>query len=524
VIRRDALSAGVLALGLVVIAGTAVTLRSTFVGDAAIYLPYARNIADGNLFQFNPGGEFSSGSTSPLWAALLALPYLLGGGIAGAKTFAALGAAGAFLVTVGAVARLTGARVAAAFAGFFVIATTAVLAVSLYESALVVALSALALLGGDAVLQRWRVEGTPRPRDLMALGAVWAALPLARPDAALLVALQFGVLWAAAPDRRVRAALPLIAAATVAAVPAALYFGYSLLELGVLSTSSDGRAFALREATQTRIGPFFLSPDAARFLWGEPAVYAVVPALVGLWLFARDAGRRWLAVYGFGALAGYFALLTFVAPGNVDTPRYFAPVAPVIVLGLARALREPRDPRLWALGLILAAVFVVRPGVNELLVRSTEISRWGLTEEEVLERDVIEQINRLARPGDVVLSYEVQSRYHLRDDVRILSLDGIIDAKVGPYRASGDMVGFLYAYRPRFWIADENVFFRPFLRRGVLNRVYRELQADPQQRVATAAGITFTVLSRRARPLNEHFGGWTMLVELSYGDARADAQ
>lgn len=45
--------------------------------DTFIYLQYARNIAGGNGFSFN-AGEPSFGITSPLWAILLAIPYLLG--------------------------------------------------------------------------------------------------------------------------------------------------------------------------------------------------------------------------------------------------------------------------------------------------------------------------------------------------------------------------------------------------------------------------------------------------------------
>jgi hypothetical protein len=85
------------AAGALAIAYTAYRLRDRYIGDAAIYLPYARNAADGHLFQFNVG-EFSSGSTSPLWALVLALPYLFGAGIGGAKVMAALVAVVAFQI------------------------------------------------------------------------------------------------------------------------------------------------------------------------------------------------------------------------------------------------------------------------------------------------------------------------------------------------------------------------------------------------------------------------------------------
>ncbi len=45
--------------------------------DTFIYLQYARNIASGNGFAFNPG-EPSYGVTSPVWVLLLTIPYFLG--------------------------------------------------------------------------------------------------------------------------------------------------------------------------------------------------------------------------------------------------------------------------------------------------------------------------------------------------------------------------------------------------------------------------------------------------------------
>ena len=45
--------------------------------DTYIYLQYAKNIATGNGFSFNPGEE-SYGVTSPLWVLFLTVPYIVG--------------------------------------------------------------------------------------------------------------------------------------------------------------------------------------------------------------------------------------------------------------------------------------------------------------------------------------------------------------------------------------------------------------------------------------------------------------
>lgn len=76
----------------------AVTSRGFPLDDAWIHLQFARHVALGQGLAFNDGIT-SSGSTAPLWSALLAIPFLLGvDPVAGTKV------AGAFFVCVAAAA------------------------------------------------------------------------------------------------------------------------------------------------------------------------------------------------------------------------------------------------------------------------------------------------------------------------------------------------------------------------------------------------------------------------------------
>jgi hypothetical protein len=154
--------------------------------------------------------------------------------------------------------------------------------------------------------------------------------------------------------------------------------------------------------------------------------------------------------------------------------------------------------------------------VQELRDYTNLARSLGITEHEVFERDVGATINRMARPGDQVLSYEVQMRYSVRDDVDVLSEDGITDGKVAPYQRSRDMTGFLLRYKPRWWIADRNVRVRRYMRGSVLERAAARLKADPTRRSVTLDGIRFEPVARRHRPLALGFGGWELLVELKY--------
>ncbi len=53
--------------------------------DTWIHLQFARNVAEGQGFSFNPGVS-SSGSSAPLWTLVLAVPLALGlGPLASAK-------------------------------------------------------------------------------------------------------------------------------------------------------------------------------------------------------------------------------------------------------------------------------------------------------------------------------------------------------------------------------------------------------------------------------------------------------
>jgi hypothetical protein len=520
---RHRLASALVLAAVAVIVLTGYALRHAYSGDASIYLSYARNAAAGDLFQFNVG-QFSSGSTSPLWSLLLGTPFLFGLGLMGAKAFAVIFTVIAFLTTLAAAQRVSGSWTAAAAASLFFLGPATYFAVSLYESGLVLALSALALIAGQRAHRHWHDEGRLTPRAAAPLVATWAALPLARPDAVIIVAAQAVALFAFAPGARRRAASALLAALAVAAIPAAAYFGYSLAELGTFSTSSQERTYALHEVSRHLVGPLYRSAEALREQFRSPWVFGLVPALLGLALLARRRPTRWLGSYGLAVLGGYLLLLTFVAPALYDTYRYLLPTVPIVAAGVAYLLAQARGSGLWWLA--VGAAIVAIGGSAGLWLRDSVnvLESFVLTNHEVFERDVTARINRLARPGDAVLSYEVQVRYYLRRDLAVLSQDGITDGKVRPYQDRHDMTGFLLRYRPRWWIADQNVKFRRYLHGSVLERALDEFIRNPRPSSRTLDGIRFRLMATRNRPIARGFGGWQMLFQLGYpSGSRASA-
>ncbi|HEX8067715.1 MAG TPA: hypothetical protein VF520_14440 [Thermoleophilaceae bacterium] len=514
--RVDAAVAAALALAAVLAAlYVAYALRDDHVGDATIYLSYARNAADGHPFQFNVG-EFSSGSTSPLWSLVLALPYLLGGGIGGAKVVAAVFAAVAVLATLYAAREVSRSWAAAAVATLFVPGAMTFYPASLYESGLVVALGALAVALGARTMRAWGERGALTAGAAAPLAAVWAALPLARPDAAVLVAAQAVAMLAFAPVERRRAAVALLATLAVAAIPAAAYFGYSTIELGTPSTSSDARAYALQEFARDFVGPLYRNAEAVREVLGSPWIFAFLPGLAGLGLMARRAETRWLALHGALSIGAYLFMLSFVAPGFHDTARYLLPLVPVIVCSAAYLLARVPGPAARAGAMAVAALAIGLASADRLNDDLDLLASFGIDEHEVFSREPTSRVNALAAPGDVLLSYEVQLRYFLRDDVRVLSEDGIVDGKVADFQPSGDMTGFLLRHRPRWWIADENVRTRPYMRGSVLDRALLAFRSDRSTPSRTLDGVRFDLVARRSTPLQPGFGGWQMLFRLAY--------
>lgn len=157
--------------------------RGVPLDDAWIHFQFARNLARGDGFAFNPG-QPTAGSTAPLWTLLLAGAYAAGGRfpLAGQLLSAA-----SFLVTLGATyaltKELTGRRWAAGLAGALVAVNGRMVwaGLSALETALFAALSLVAIHShlSDRGAGRLRL----RTAALLGLAA------LARPEGYLLFAL-----------------------------------------------------------------------------------------------------------------------------------------------------------------------------------------------------------------------------------------------------------------------------------------------------------------------------------------------
>ncbi|MBX3192560.1 MAG: hypothetical protein KF819_36585 [Labilithrix sp.] len=183
-----------LALGTAIVARASIRAVVAKVGhpgptldDAYIHFQYARAIAEGHPFRYQAGEPISSGATSFLWPALLALPYAIGFRgtaimwVAWTIAFVALGA---LAYEAYALARPLAGRAAATGAG----AMTLAFGGFVWSAASGMEVVPFAWLLAHAMRRasEWTEEPSKRTRrELVVMIALAAAAPLMRPEGAI---------------------------------------------------------------------------------------------------------------------------------------------------------------------------------------------------------------------------------------------------------------------------------------------------------------------------------------------------
>lgn len=486
-------------------------LRNTYYGDSTIYLVYARNIAAGDFFSFNPG-EFSSGSTSPLWALLLAPGFLGPHGPETAKAMGLLMTVLAVCVAFFVISSITQSWMGGAVATVLVARYVTLPGLLFYESPLIVIVVLLAI-GLTPLLLR---EGISRRLALL-LTFVWCCIPLSRPDAAVVLLIHFFVLAFFFFQHQQRDQIVKLAALLlIACVPTVLYFAYSSVTLGVFSTSSISRSYALRELASQVFGVQF-SVEVVRFFLSRLVFLGLLLAIWGQLRLRRrsDTTVAWFAIF---CIVAYILLFTFVSPATFDVDRYLLPplvfLAVLVSPAVADIYRAAQVQRATTFILLSCALVVLTP-LRFVLGQANFHAARGLTLETIAEKGIIDFLNTHAPDESVVLAYEVQDRFFLRPDLSVLSLDGITDGKVLPYMESGDMLAFLNNYRPDYWLANEAVFRREYLSGTVLHEVGEQNDANEGD-VLEAEGIRFTVLKRNTSQTIPGFDSYKRLYRLEY--------
>ncbi|HXU46566.1 MAG TPA: hypothetical protein VN783_13645 [Thermoanaerobaculia bacterium] len=324
--------------------------------DSWIHLQFARSLASGHGLAYNPG-ELVTGSTAPLWTALLALLFHLPGSVVlWTKALGvALHLAGVW--TVWRLARELGLRPASAvLAAAFMLATSwlAWSALSGMEIPLFVFLSTGAI--GFHLRERRNPARPPLSLGLFGLSI------LARPEGAFLLVLAVldrllvsfaraedgALVWRPARPRPWRPVLVGLGLAACAVAGPVLF--YKLVGGSFLPTTYSAKGGDLRRLVPDvqyaaailgilfRAQPWLVLASGAGVLalverLGTPRDRGLLPAL---WLLGLPLAYSTMSPIGRGILAGNFG-------------RYYFPLLPIVailgVLGLERA-GEALGPRL----------------------------------------------------------------------------------------------------------------------------------------------------------------------------------
>lgn len=311
--------------------------------DSWIHLQFARNLAAGRGLSYNPG-ELVTGSTSPLWTALLSVLFLLPGAgpIVGTKL---LGAA-LYLATGVAAWRLAGTlglgRGAAIVAALATLGT-GWLAWSALSGMEVALFAFLSLAGIDLAIRERRDPSRP----VLALPVLGLAA-LARPEGLLLVALAAldalirfrapgsGAPRLVAPDRATwrRVGLGLAVVALLVAPVAAFNFavGGSPLPSTFVAKAGHGglRPWPNLQYLYAVVGILFrplpwatlLAGAGALALWSRRGTAADRGLLLAGWVLGLPLAYSFLAAEGLAPVVGNFG-------------RYYFPLLPPLaVLGV----------------------------------------------------------------------------------------------------------------------------------------------------------------------------------------------
>ncbi len=455
-----------LALRLLVLVRPSDVVDRLFVPDDAYYtLSVARSLGRG----LGPAidGRLTSGFQPLLAFLLVAAPTL--------RTALVIGALADFATTLVLAAlarRAAGERAAWMAAALWAASPTALgNALNGLETSLAVALAAGAALAWDVALEREasRASGGASTGDAAAtrawlgLGALLGACLLARVDTVFLVAIAGA--WSVVLVRRGAArAKSLGLAIGAAAAVVGPWWTYAVLRFGTFIPESGAavreQALAHREtgttflnqlgwASGASLGPLFADATDLREALGSgaPALGAIALAVLVYALVRAAAASANVALRALSANA--IALLAFYSlylPAVWFFRRYLAPVEAVVVLVVAIAVARAA-PRGGTMARVAAGAF----GVLLATSLATDASRLFTTPDGSADLGhngakgyaaPARAIVAAALPGAVIGSMQSGALSWFADGVRVVNLDGVVDADARRALAEGHICAF----------------------------------------------------------------------------------
>ena len=428
--------------------------------DSWIHLQFARNLAEGAGFSYNPGRPVA-GSTAPLWTLLLAGGAVLAGAsVAMVKVVGVACAVGAAVLTRRA-ARAWGAPPGVSIAAGVALLWTGPIAwgaLSGMEVTLA-ALLAAGLLVVHAADRTWitatlaGLAVTARPEAGLLIPLLLLSRPLTRGRLAALVAIPMVVLapviafsWAT-----VGAPYPATAAAKV--------------EGGVI-----GWLGGLREPllVTVAIRPWGFLQEWAMWLWRTHPLLPLVilPSIVLAW---RRRGAA-LGVLGLGLLAhplGMALLAPYRGPGFQEG-RYSTHLLPLALVVVAVSIGATLQNRRRAVSVAWLALALW------LLVPASERYAWGVQNIEAMQVSIGHWVGDNTPPAARLAVNDIGAiAYVSRRE--IVDLMGLVTPEIVPYRRQGEeaVIRFLLESCPDYVIIFPTWFPRLAARADLLDAVHR---------------------------------------------------
>jgi arabinofuranosyltransferase len=389
--------------------------------DSWIHLHFARNLAEGHGFAYNPGRPVA-GSTAPLWTLLLAAgAFVAGASVAMAKTLGVACALAAALLTRRA-ARAWGAPPVIALVAGVALLWTGPIAWG-------------ALSGMEVTLAALLVAATllAHAREHLVATALLAALAVAaRPEAALLLPL----LALARPLTLRRAAVFVVVPVVVLAPVVA--FSYATVGAPYPATAAAkveggliGWLGGLREPLTLTLfaRPWAFVREWLAWLWQiNPLLPLAVPAIALVW---RRSGRA-LGVVALALVAhplGMALLAPYRGPGFQEG-RYSIHLLPlaVVVLAAAFALSAAR----WRAALLVWLVLALWT-----LVPAAERYAWGVQNIEAMQVRIGRWVAAHTRQGARLAVNDIGAIAWVSRR-EIVDLMGLVTPEILPYRREGE--------------------------------------------------------------------------------------
>jgi hypothetical protein len=408
--------------------------------DAYTFFRYARNLAHGKGWRFNPGMSDANAVTSPLYVLLLAAATALGISTTGAATALFVVATAGTGVLTGVALRGFGFRIGAVAVAALVSSAPALGAVRGMESSLY-----LLFLAGSFV--------AAFERRALLTGLCFAAVVLTRPEGLVFVFVIVAAVLVADRSRRLtRHQCGVLALAFV--IPLVCWFAFARLFVGHVLPSTFAAKIAQRQSGLFGHGWVFFK--GARDLWmtghGSPnALRAffyllIFLAVVGLGSRLRK-GSGWqlfVPLIGAGAALALFYGVIYNLP---PYPWYYAPFvwiglvfAAVGIDSLLRAVR-PRPIRITLAAVVVVALtttgLVQTPrGPNPVRNDYFALSAWF----------------RAHTPTSATVMFTEIGTVGWASDRRMVDWLGLLDHAALPYLRKGDLGWWADYYRPDYWI------------------------------------------------------------------------